>query len=257
MSQWKAFKGILHRDLLVFFRNLRGNSVRIFVQPTFFLVLFGIIMPKMGLFQQGYSDILIPGILTISAMTASSFGVGALVGLSFFRNKEIWAHLLAPISLPLFVVEKITYGIFQALLSAIIMLGVSFVIFPGTLTFPSPVPFLVIIVLTSIIFSSLGIAIGSRFRRPPILFEVLQLVIMPLIFFGATFFPLSSVKEISPVFYVVLHLLPNVYTSEGLRALITPHIEHLPLQYTFIGLVLWSVPMFFIGLREFRKRAIS
>lgn len=257
MSQWKAFFGILHRDLLVFMRNLRGNSVRIFVQPAFFLVLFGVVMPKMGLFQRGYSDILIPGIMSVSAMTASAFGVGGLVGMSFFRNKEIRAHLMAPISLPLFVIEKILYGIFQAIVSALIMLALSFLLFPGGLTVPNPLLFLAIIALTSVIFSSFGLIVASRTYRPPIMFEVMNVVIMPLMFFGATYFPLSAVKDISPKFYAALHIIPNVYTSEGMRALLTPHTAHLPLATVFAGLAIWAVPMFFLALREFRRRAIN
>src|SRR3989338_2950105 len=122
MSQFHAFKGILHRDLLVFWRNLRGNSVRIFVQPAFFLVVFGVLMPKLGLFAKGYAGVLIPGVVTISAMTAASFGVGALVWLRFFRNPAIRAHLLAPLSLELFVLENIVSGVSRALVSSVSML---------------------------------------------------------------------------------------------------------------------------------------
>ncbi len=256
-SQLKAFMGILHRDFIVFWRNFHGNSIRIFIQPTFFLVLFGILMPKMGLFDRGYGDILVPGIMTISAMTASAFGVGALVGLSFFREREIKAHILTPISMPLLVFEKLLYGVFQATISAIIMFIIAYFLFPGTLTIPNIFLFIGIITLTSVTFASFGIAVASRTRRPPIMFELLQIVIMPLMFFGATFFPLSMVKDLSPLFYKVLLILPNVYTSEGMRALITPHVEHLPLHYCFIGLIVWCIPMFLIGLREFKLRAIS
>lgn len=257
MSQWKAFLGILHRDLLVFKRNLRGNSIRIFIHPAFFLVLFGIVMPKMGMFERGYSDILIPGIMSISIMTASAFGVGALVGLSFFRNKEIRAHLVSPISLPLFVVEKILYGIFQATISAIIMLLLSVLMFPASLQMPNPLIFIPLVALTSIIFSSFGLIVASRTYRPPIMFEMMNVVLMPLMFFGATYFPLNAVKQVSPVLHTCLHLLPNVYTSEGMRALLTPHVPHLPLWQVFTGLTLWAVPLFLIALKEFRRRAIS
>lgn len=256
MSQFHAFKGILHRDLLVFWRNLRGNSVRIFVQPAFFLVVFGVLMPKLGLFAKGYAGVLIPGVVTISAMTAASFGVGALVGLSFFRNKEIRAHLLAPISLELFVLEKILYGVFQALVSSVSMLLVGWLMFRN-ISVPNPLWFLVIVSLTGIAFSSIGIAIGSRMRLPPVMFEVLQLIIMPMFFFGATFFPLSAIRELSPALFWALHLLPNVYTSEGLRALMTPEVPPLPLFYAIAGLVVWSALLFPLALKEFRRRAVS
>ncbi len=256
MSVWKAFLGIVHCDLLVFWRCFRCNSIRVFVQPMFFMLLFGVVMPRMGLFQRAYSDILVPGMLSMSIMTASAFGVGALVGISFFRNKEIRAHLMAPISLPLFVIEKILYGIFQAFVSAVAMLAVAFVLFPGTLAIPNPVAFIAIVVLSSTVFSSFGIIVASRTDRPPTMFEVLQLIIMPLMFFGATFFPLSAMRQFGAVYWI-LHLLPNVYASEGMRALLTPHTAHLPLTTVFAGLGLWAVPMFFLALREFRRRAIN
>lgn len=256
MSVRKAFQGILHRDLLVFWRNFRSNSIRVFVQPMFFMLLFGVVMPRMGLFQRAYSDILVPGMLSMSIMTASAFGVGSIIGIGLFRNKEIRAHLMAPISLPLFVIEKILYGIFQAFVSAVAMLAVAFALFPGTLTFPNPLPFIAIVVLSSTVFSSFGIIVASRTDRPPTMFEVLQLIIMPLMFFGATFFPLSAMRQFGAAYWI-LHLLPNVYASEGMRALLTPHTAHLPLATVFAGLGLWAVPMFFLALREFKRRAIN
>jgi len=259
MSEWRAFKGILHRDLLVFWRNIRGNSVRIFVQPTFFLVVFGFIMPRLGLFERGYAEILIPGVVTIAAMSSSAFGSGALIGLSFFRNKEIRAHIISPISIPVLVAEKVVYGVFQALVSSLSMLFMGWLLFRGSvsLSFPNPILLLLLIILTGIAFSGIGIAVGSRFRRPPIMFEVLQLLILPMIFFGGTFFPLNAIKEVSPFFYVALHVLPNVYTNEAMRALLTPQISHIPLAHSFLGLGVASTILVAIALREFRKRAIS
>ncbi len=256
MSQWQAFRGIFHRDLLVFWRNFRSNSIRVFVQPMFFMLLFGVVMPRMGLFQRSYSGILVPGMLSMSIMTASAFGVGSIIGIGLFRNKEIRAHILAPLSIELYVLEKILYGMVQALVSVVAMLAVAFALFPGTLVFPNPVAFLAIVALTSMVFSSFGIIVASRTDRPPTMFEVLQLIIMPLMFFGATFFPLSAMKPFGAAYWI-LHLLPNVYASEGMRALLTPQVEHLPLGYALLFLVPWAAGLYAIALREFRSRIIS
>ena len=55
---------LLHRDLRVARRELPYFLLRVGLQPLLFTFIFGFVMPRMGIIQHGYTDMLLPGIET-------------------------------------------------------------------------------------------------------------------------------------------------------------------------------------------------
>ncbi|MGH9423966.1 MAG: ABC transporter permease, partial [Thermoanaerobaculia bacterium] len=57
----RVFFAILRRDLTVARRELPYFLVRTALQPILFVIVFGYILPKMGMIGHGYSTTMLPG----------------------------------------------------------------------------------------------------------------------------------------------------------------------------------------------------
>jgi len=82
------------------------------------------------------------------------------------------------------------------------------------------------------------------------------LVFGPMIFFGCIYFPWSTLASF-PVLQMLVLINPVVYASEGFRATLVPGAEHLPGPAIAAGLLLFNVIFLALGLRQFRKKAIT
>lgn len=50
---------------------------------------------------------------------------------------------------------------------------------------------------------------------------------------------------------------PIVYASEGLRGTLVPQFPHLPVIVVFLGLVIFDALLLIVGLRQFRRKAVT
>jgi ABC-2 type transport system permease protein len=50
---------------------------------------------------------------------------------------------------------------------------------------------------------------------------------------------------------------PLVYASEGLRGTLVPQFPHLPLIVVLAGLVTFDLVFLAVGLRQFRRKAVT
>jgi len=55
VAPWRVFVAILLRDLTVARRELPYFLVRTALQPILFVIVFGFLLPKMGMIPAGYS----------------------------------------------------------------------------------------------------------------------------------------------------------------------------------------------------------
>lgn len=233
--------------------------LRVILQPLFFIVVFGIILAKAGIVPENFSSIMAPGIITIGLMFSAGFGVVALVGLSFFRDKEIRSQIQVPISIELLGLEKILFGVFQGVFSGVIILLLELFLLNNVFSIKliNIFPLLLVMILTSAIFASLGLIVSSVFRIPALMFESFNLVVTTFMFFGGTFFSLAIISSINKYASYILYVIPNIYTNEALRSLLTAHQGSLPLGYCLLGLTIFAALFMVLGLKAFKKRAIN
>src|ERR1044071_6206504 len=112
---------LLHRDLRVARRELQYFFMRVALQPLLFTFIFGYVMPRQGLVQPGYANMLLPGILALSITLSGMQAVALPLVVEFGWTKEIEDRLLAPISIAGVAFEKILMGLFQALVSGLVV----------------------------------------------------------------------------------------------------------------------------------------
>ena len=100
--------------------------------------------------------------------------------------------------------------------------------------------------------AALGLVIGTRVdpRRVPLIFG---LVVIPITFLGATYYPWAALTPILWLKYLVL-LNPLVYMSEGMRVSMTPYVQHMALWGIYGGLTLFAVLLGAWGIAGFTKR---
>src|SRR5262249_5021006 len=67
-TQWRAFRAVLYRDLYVTWRELPAFLAQVILQPLFLLFVFGKVLGSLGYTQNGYADLLFPGLLALTAV---------------------------------------------------------------------------------------------------------------------------------------------------------------------------------------------
>ena len=83
-----------------------------------------------------------------------------------------------------------------------------------------------------------------------------SLVLAPMIFFGCAYYPWKTLAPF-PILQRVVLLNPVVYASEGLRGALVPQYPHLPVSAALAALVLFNALFILLGLRQFRRKAVS
>ncbi|HLJ74193.1 MAG TPA: ABC transporter permease, partial [Thermoanaerobaculia bacterium] len=66
VSSIRVFGAILLRDVTVARRELPYFLVRTTLQPILFVVVFGFLLPRMGMIRRGYTTMMLPGIVALS-----------------------------------------------------------------------------------------------------------------------------------------------------------------------------------------------
>ncbi len=89
-----AFVAILGRDLVVTGREFVAFLMQALIQPLFFLFVFGKILPGIGLAAEGFSALLLPGIVSLSTLIAALQGVTLPLVLDLGYAREIDDRLL-------------------------------------------------------------------------------------------------------------------------------------------------------------------
>src|SRR6266508_1138393 len=141
-----TFIALLHRDLRVARRELVSFLLRVALNPLMFTFIFGFVMPRMGIIQRGYTDMLLPGILGLSMTLSSMQAVSLPLVIDFGWSKEIEDRLLAPISIVGVGIEKIIVGILQAIIAGIVVLPLAWLMMGAhlNLTWISAVHFVLV-----------------------------------------------------------------------------------------------------------------
>jgi ABC-2 type transport system permease protein len=253
----RVFAALLLRDITVARRELVYFLVRTTLQPLLFVTIFGFLMPRMGLVPRGYSSIMLPGVLALSLTLSAVQAVALPMVQDFGFTKEIEDRLLAPVPIELVAIEKIVAGVIQGVVAALFVLPVARLIMgpiPG-LSFSRAGILLVMTILGGASFSAIGLFLGTGIA-PQQIGLMFSVILAPMIMFGCTYYPWRGLDAVPAVKYAVL-LNPLVYVSEGLRAALTPSLPHMNVWAITGALVVLTALFTALGLRTFRKRAVS
>ncbi|WP_447005637.1 ABC transporter permease [Saccharothrix isguenensis] len=255
MTSLRTFNALMWRDVFVTGRELPSFLAQVIIQPFFILFIFAKVLGDIGYVQDDFAAVLLPGIVAMNGFLGALQNTTLPLVLDFSWTREIEDRLLAPIPIPLVAVQKMVFGAVRGLLAAVLMVPIGFLMLD--IDWPVsglPMAF-VVIVLGSLAGAAVGMVIGTSVpaRHITVMFAV---ILTPLLFTGSAQFPWPALDNLR-WFQVLCALNPLTYVSEGMRAVLVPHVEHMPLWVCFLVLVGAILGFGALGIRGFMRRALD
>ena len=266
----KTFAAMMAREFRVLRRTAGSTFVRAVMQPLLFAFVFAYVLPKIG---SGFSSagagaaasgltfatILVPGLMGSMFLMQGMFGTTMPLVMEFSWQRTIEDRALAPVPIRVLGIQKITAGAVQAFIGALIVFPiVAFVHAPGqapSIHVTNWFLFALIMVSASTVTATLGLLLGTAVdpRKIQVLFAV---VLLPATMLGCVYYPWAALHSIRWLQILVL-INPMVYMSEGLRAVLTPSLPHMPLWEVLLALVGGTIVFGSLAVRTFRNRVIN
>ena len=255
-TQRKAFLAVLERDIYVTGRELPAFLAQVILQPYFLLFVFGKVLGSLGYTQHGYTDLLFPGLLALTAVITGMQTLAFPLVAEFGWTREIEDRLLAPMPTSFVAAEKVLFAMLRSLTATLIMLPVGVLVLGSIPWRWEGLPlFIAGLLLGSLVGAGFGLVIGT-FVQPARLNLVFSLVFTPLLFTGCSQYPWPSLDSL-PWFQVVTALNPMTYVSELMRAALVPEVPHIQPWICLVVLVVAIAALMTLGVRGFYRRAID
>ncbi len=257
-----AFFAILMRDVSVTGREFIPFVIQVLLQPLFFLFIFGTVLTKIGIAQQGYASLLLPGIIALSVFVTAIQGVTLPLVLDLGFAREIDDRLLAPLPVQLVAVEKVLFAALRGIVAGTIVFPLAYLILgSGFHVRTDEIGVIMsVMILAAFAGASLGLTVGTLVK-PEQIGLMFALILTPLIFTGCVQYPWGTLAPLR-WFQIITLINPLTYASEGLRYSMVPQVpghtlSTLPIGWVFVGLVVTLLVFLFIGLRTFTRRVVS
>jgi ABC-2 type transport system permease protein len=200
--------------------------------------------------------VLLPGVISLTSFLTALQSTSFPLAIDFSWTKEIEDRLLAPLPTDLVAVEKIVYATLRALVAAVIMFPLAYIVLGSLSLSWSDLPMLaVFLVLGSLVGSAVGLTLGT-FVEPQRMQLVFALLLTPLLFTGSVQFPWPALEHLR-WFQVISALNPMTYLSEGLRGQMLPDTPHIPTWICLLALVGFLTVFTVTGAIGFRRRALD
>ena len=218
MNRLQGVYIIWYRDLLRFWRD-KARLFTSFIQPLFFLVIFGTgissaTLLKGELSSYDYREFVFPGIIAMIVLfTSIMWGVSIVWDREFGFLKEV---LIAPISRTAVALGKTLGGATIATFQGTVMLafapvaGVELSPFQG-------VQLIGLMFVFALSLTALGIFAASRIRTMEGFQVVMQLLLFPLFFLSPALF---SVKNVPDWLGVLVRMNPVSYGVDSFRQVV-------------------------------------
>jgi len=103
--------------------------------------------------------------------------------------------------------------------------------------------------------AALGLVLGTKVAPQQVSY-LFALVVLPLTFLGAIYYPWQALAPIRWLQILVL-VNPLVYMCEGFRAALTQGVPHMSLWAVYGGLIGFAVVLTWIGIDGFERRVVT
>ncbi|MEC3976004.1 ABC transporter permease [Amycolatopsis sp. H20-H5] len=204
---------IFRRDMLAALRNPAWLMIGV-MQPLLYLFLFGPLLVK-ALNAQGMTDvegwmILTPALIAQLALFGSSFVGFAL--LAEYRNGVIERMRVTPVSRVALLLGKVLANALQAVVQALIIIALAYLVFDLNAPFGGVVLSLVIVFLLAVTLASCSYALALTLKSEEAFPAVLNAVLMPLLLLSGILIPITAglapkwlytISQINPFRHVV------------------------------------------------------
>jgi len=237
------------RSLKLYVRS-RAQIIASLGQPMLYLLVLGFglgpVFQRAG--NGNYLQFIAPGIIGMSVLFTSVFsGLGILWDRQFGFLKET---LVAPVSRLQIMIGRTlggaTIAVAQGLMVMIICLIAGFRP-PTFLSIPIAIGFMVLI---AILFSALGVAIGSSLQDMQGFQLIMNFLVLPIYFLSGALFPL---KGLGVILKWVTRIDPLAYGIDGMRNVFGSTNAAFDPNIDLIVLLIVSAVLLVVGARQFAK----
>jgi len=265
----RTFNAMMAREFRVLRRNAIATFTRAVMQPLLFVFVFAYVFPKIGGgFNLGggataagvnFATILVPGLMASMLLMQGIMAVTFPLVMEFSWQRTIEDRALAPVPISVLAIQKITAGAVQSFLGALIVFPIVLLVHASgqapNVDVTSWALFAVILVFASLLTSALGLLLGTIMdpRKMQMLFAV---ILLPATMLGCVYYPWAALHHIRWLQIAVL-INPMVYMSEGLRAVLTPTLGHMPMWGVLLALIGGTAVFGYLGTRTFTKRVLN
>jgi ABC-2 type transport system permease protein len=253
----RAFWALCERDLWVSVRHEPvGFLAQALLQPLFYLFVFGRVLPEIGAARGAYGGQLLPGVIGLTLVLTALQNTALPLVIEFSFTKEIEDRLLAPLPVWSVGVQKMMIAALRAIVAALLILPLGALILPGGIDLSGAdwLGFGAVLLLGAFAGAAMGLVMGTLVQ-PNRISVAFAIVLTPLIFTGAGFYPWSALGDLR-WFQVVTLFNPLTYVSEGMRATITS-APHLGSGWIVLGLAGSVLAFGWLGVRGFVRRAVD
>jgi ABC-2 type transport system permease protein len=261
---FKSFFGLVLRDLRVLMREIAPFLLRVGMQPLLFLFVFTFILPRMSSGNPlamgrgpGFGEIILPGLMAVAIMFSGIAAVALPLSSEFGITREIDDRVMCPLPLWAVALEKVCFSAMQSIVAALMVIPMARFVpaTPVRASISNWFLFALVLVVSSLLAGSLGLVIGSTVS-PRHIGLAFSIIVVPITFLGCVYYPWSWLGNIRWLQVAVL-FNPIVYMSEGLRASVTPGIDHMPWWAIGAALAFFLMLLGRLGLRGFLRRVLS
>jgi ABC-2 type transport system permease protein len=247
---------VLYRDIYVTWREFPAFLAQVLLQPFFLLFIFGKVLSSLNYTQPGYSNLLFPGLLALTAVLTAIQTLAFPLVAEFGWTREIEDRLLAPMPTSYVAGEKILFALMRSLTATLIMIPVGILVLGSIPWRWSGFPLFVAgLVLGALVGAGFGLLMGT-FVQPQRISLVFSLVFTPLIFTGCAQYPWPKLDQLR-WFQILTACNPMTYVSELLRGALVPQVPHIRPWVCIVVLVFSVTALIAVGLRGFYRRAID
>ncbi|MGO8684337.1 MAG: ABC transporter permease [Thermoleophilia bacterium] len=262
-AAFSAFGALLLRDLRVLRKTIWLFAIRTVMQPLLLVFVFTYVFPKIGqgvggsrAAESSFSTLLMAGVVATSMVMQGVQAVALPLVQEFGWTREIEDRVMAPMPIWAVAVEKIVAGALQALIAGL-------VVFPLAAFIPATpvhlhihwIYLLTVAPIAAVLGASLGLTMGTRInpQQVPLLFAI---VVLPITFLGAVYYPWSALAPIKWLQVAVL-VNPLVYMSEAFRMSLTTGVTHMSALAIYAAMIAFTAVLAGIGIDGFRRRVLS
>ena len=206
---WLPFVTLLKREILRFLRVSFQTLLTPVITASLYLFVFGTTLGERISVLEGfsYAQFVIPGLILMGIINNSFANVSSSLFMSRYLG-NIVDLLVAPITPPQLILAYTLAAMIRGLLvgSVITLISLGF----GSMPWVHPELCLLMVLVASFLFSQFGIIAAIYSNTFDSLSMFSNFIILPLIYFGGVFYPISilpsfweKVSRLNPLFYLI------------------------------------------------------
>lgn len=251
-KQLNTFYQLVLHDMITFFKDFKDKFIDACIMLSTNLLLFGYLMPHLGLQADYGSFILIGNIATFGLFEV----LGRVSGLIQHLESTITYKLMLPIKTWLiFCSIAISWAIQSTVLSLVLIpLGKLILYSQFSLSQISIVKFILILIATNLFYGFFALFLTSFLKGMKGISHLWVRIIGPMYFFGCYFYPWKLTFDVSPIVGYLSLLNPMVYIMEGMRSAMLGPEGYLPFWFSLGALILFIVAFSVISIKRLKKR---